>query len=80
MNVTFIDQATLTQTLAETNVLATLEGPGVGQTYVGCLDGAEILVITDAMTGCAVVIHPCSQDAESGGSVHAHARAINATA
>ena len=76
MNVTFIDQATFTQTLAETDVHAILEGPGAGQTIVGCRDGADILVITDGIIGGAVVIHPCSEDRESGGSVHDHARSL----
>jgi hypothetical protein len=28
------------------------------------------------MTGGAVVIHPCSEDRDSGGSVHDHARSL----
>jgi hypothetical protein len=28
------------------------------------------------MTGGAVVIHPCSEDRESGGSIHDHARSL----
>jgi hypothetical protein len=44
INVTFIDQATLTQTLTEIKVLATLEGPGARQTFVGCRDGADMLI------------------------------------
>jgi orotate phosphoribosyltransferase len=78
MNVTFIDAATFTQTLAETEVLATLEGPGGGQTFVGCRDGADILIITDAITGGAAVIHQCSEDRDAGCSIHDHARVINA--
>jgi orotate phosphoribosyltransferase len=77
VNVTFIDQPTFAQTLAETEVLATLEGLGAGQTFVGCRDGADILIITDAATGGAAVIHSCSEDSDTGGSVHDHARSIN---
>jgi orotate phosphoribosyltransferase len=77
VNVTFIDQATFAQTLAETEVLAILEGPGAGQTFVGCRGGADILIITDATTGGGAVIHSCSEDSDAGGSVHDHARSIN---
>jgi hypothetical protein len=75
MNVTFIDEATLAQTLAETNVVTTLEGRGVTQTIVGCRDGAEILIITDPMTDGAAVIHLWSEDRDAGGSIHNHSRA-----
>jgi orotate phosphoribosyltransferase len=79
MNVTFIDDAMFKQTLAETTVLTTLEGPGANQTIVGYREGADILIITDAATGGAAVIHPCSEDSDAGGSIHSHARAINAS-
>ena len=75
MNVTFIDDTMFKQTLAETEVLDTLEGPGAAQTIVGCRDGADILIITDAATGGAAVIHPYSEDRDAGGSIHDHSRA-----
>ncbi|WP_296951800.1 hypothetical protein [uncultured Massilia sp.] len=75
MNVAMISHGTLAETLREANILATLEGPGLSQTYVCERDGADILVIADPVSGDAMVVHPCSEDAESGGSIHDHARA-----
>ncbi|WP_374358144.1 hypothetical protein [Pseudoduganella danionis] len=76
MNITFIDNEVFAETIAEAEILEILEGPGAGQTYVAVRDGTDILIITDAMTGGAVVIHPCSEDRDSGGSVHNHARSL----
>lgn len=76
MNVTMIDHTTFAQTITECEILSTVDGPGAGQTFVAVRDGADILVITDVMTGGAVVIHPCSEDRESGGSIHDHARSL----
>lgn len=76
MNLTTIDHTTFAQTMAECEILSTVAGPGAGQTFIAVRDGADILVITDGMTGGAVVIHPCSEDRESGGSVHDHARSL----
>jgi hypothetical protein len=75
MNATIITHETFAQTICEANILATLEGPGMAQTYVCERDGAEILIIADPVSGDAIVIHLCSQDSESGGSIHSHARA-----
>lgn len=75
MNVTFITYETFAQTICEAKILTTLEGPGAAQTYVCERDGTDILIITDPLSGGAVVVHPCSQDSESGGSIHDHARA-----
>lgn len=75
MNATIITHETFAQTICEVNILASLSGPGMAQTYVCERDGEEILIIADGVSGDAIVIHPCSQDSEAGGSIHAHARA-----
>ncbi|MDM0049293.1 hypothetical protein [Variovorax sp. J22R115] len=47
------------------------------RTYVLTFNGLDILAI-GTPDGGATVIYPCSSfDAESGGSIHDHARAIN---
>ena len=56
MNVTMIDHTTFAETIAECEILSTVDGPGAGQTYIAVRDGADILVITDGMNGGAVVI------------------------
>jgi hypothetical protein len=75
MNANIITHEDFSQTIREANILATLEGPGTAKTYVCERDGADIMIIADPLSGDAIVIHPCSQDSESGGSVHDHARA-----
>jgi hypothetical protein len=77
MNVTIItDQATLTKTISECKILSELEGPGAGQTLVAVRDTADILIITDPLTGGGMVVHGCSEDGETGGSVHDHSRSL----
>jgi len=77
MNVSIItDQATLTKTIAGCEILSTLEGPGAGQTLVAVREGADILIVTDPLTGGAMIVHGCSEDREAGGSVHDHARSL----
>lgn len=75
MNITMISNETFVQTIHEANILTTLEGPGLAQTYVCERDGADILIIADPVSGGAMVVHPCTEDSESGGSIHSHARA-----
>jgi hypothetical protein len=36
--------------------------------------GVDVLAIVDAVTGGAVVVSPCAEDGDSGGSIHDHAR------
>lgn len=77
MQVNFIDNQPVADTLEQSNVLSTLPGPGDQTTYVLEFAGQDLLMIVDAATGDAIVIYPDgSFDAESGGSVHYHARAI----
>lgn len=80
MNFTNIDHATFAETITSDrcDILHVIESPGANNTYVAVLDGIDVLIVTDTTTGSAVVIHPCSEDREAGGSVHAHARTINA--
>jgi hypothetical protein len=82
MNFTNIDHATFAETITNDrcDILHVIEAPGANNTYVAVLDGIDVLIVTDTMTGSAVVIYPCSEDQEAGGSVHAHARTINAVA
>ena len=36
--------------------------------------GVDLLAVVCPVTGGAVVVSPCDQDADSGGSIHHHAR------
>jgi hypothetical protein len=77
MNVTFInDQLTLIQTIAESEILSTLEGPGAAQTLVAVREGVDILIVTDPLAVGGMIVHPCSEDREAGGSVHDHSRSL----
>lgn len=80
MNITAITNQTFAETITSDRceILHIIEAPGAAQTYVATLDGAEVLFITDAATGDAIVIHDQHDDREAGGSVHSHARSINA--
>lgn len=42
--------------------------------------GVDVLAVLCPITGDAVVVSPCSEDADSGGSIHHHARQTFATA
>jgi hypothetical protein len=76
MNISIITSETFAETITEANILTILEGPGTAQkTYVCERDGVDILIIGDPVSGGGMVVHPCSQDSEAGGSVHDHARA-----
>lgn len=80
MNITAIDHATFAETITSDRceLLNIVEAPGACQTYVATLDGAEVLFVTDVSTGGVLVLDDHHDDAESGGSIHSHARAINA--
>jgi Ethanolamine utilization protein EutJ (predicted chaperonin) len=79
MQVTAIDHVLFADliTSAGCELLHTVEAPGAAQAYVAVLDGIDILIVTDAMTGGAIVITDSGQDHESGGSIHDHARLTN---
>lgn len=40
--------------------------------------GVDLLAVVDPVTGGAVVVSPCAEDGDSGGSVHDHARQMQA--
>jgi hypothetical protein len=75
MNVTMINHQTFVQTIEESEILTKLSGPGANETIVATRFGTDILIVTDILTGRAIVIEPCSSDREAGGSIHDHARA-----
>lgn len=79
MNFTAIDHNTFAETITSDRceVLHTVEAPGAAQTYVAVLDGIDVLIVTDAMTGGAIVVTDSSQDHEAGGGIHDHARLTN---
>jgi hypothetical protein len=79
MNITAIDNITFSETITSDcfEILHIVEVPGTAQTYVAVLDGVDVLIVTDAMTGGAIVITDHDQDHESGYSIHDHARLTN---
>lgn len=75
MQTNHIDTQQLADLLEQAKVLDTLDFQGQ-LTYVLEYTGQDILAVTTPNEG-ATVIYPCSSfDAESGGSIHDHARAI----
>lgn len=77
-----ISQVTIEQLadmLTEGERLATLHY-GPQRVHVLTWTGVDLLAIVDPVTGGAVVVSPCAQDADSGGSIHNHARQEFATA
>ncbi len=76
MQVTFLDAAQLAETLADSQVLDILEGPGASQTFVVEYGGQDMLLVTDWISGMAVAIHPCHSFDHEMGSVHDNAREI----
>lgn len=71
-----ISQVTIEQLadmLTEGERLATLDY-GPQQVHVLHWGGVDVLAIVDVVTGGAVVVSPCAEDADSGGSIHDHAR------
>lgn len=73
MQLSHIEIEQLADMLTEGERLATLEYPGL-QVQVLHWGGADVLAIVDAVTGGAVVVSPCAEDGDSGGSIHDHAR------
>ena len=76
MQMTFITADQLADLLTNSETLDVVDFEGQ-RTYVLHFNRQDILAI-DTMNGGAAVVYPCSSlDAESGGSIHDHARAIN---
>lgn len=63
----------LAEMLTEGERLATMDF-GPQRVEVLTWTGVDLLAVVDPVTGSAVVVSPCAQDADSGGSVHDHAR------
>lgn len=73
MQLNTLNTEQLAETLAESNVLEVIDN-GPLRAYVLEHHGQDILIFE--ASGAATVVYPCAMlDAESGGSVHDHARA-----
>lgn len=79
MQVSHIDAEQLCELLIGGENLATLDY-GPQRVHVMAWGGVDLLAVVCPMTGGATVVSPCSEDADSGGSIHAHARQMFATA
>ena len=73
MQVSHIDIEQLAEMLDGGECLATLDY-GPQRVHVLHWGGVDLLAIVCPITGGAVVASPCSEDADSGGSIHHHAR------
>ena len=78
MQVSQVTADQLVEMMAGGEVFATLETRPLVQ--VLRWGGVDLLVTVCPITGDGVVVSPCSEDADSGGSVHDHARQEFATA
>lgn len=79
MQISHIDVDQLADTLTEGDSLATLDY-GPQRVHVLRWGGVDLLAVVCPIKGGATVVSPCSEDADSGGSIHAHARQMFATA
>lgn len=78
MQVSQVTANQIVEMMSEGEVLATLATrPLIQALRWGAVD---VLVTVCPITGDGVVVSPCSEDADSGGSVHDHARQEFATA
>lgn len=77
MQISHVDIEQLSEMLTGGERLATLDYPAQ-QVHVLRWGGVDLLAVVDPVTGGAVVVSPCSEDADSGGSVHDHARQMMA--
>lgn len=73
MQISHVDIGQLSDMLTEGARLATMDF-GPQQVHVLRWGGVDLLAVVDPVTGGAVVVSPCAQDGDSGGSVHDHAR------
>lgn len=81
MNATFINHIEFAELItSETCVIhSTINAPEAPEMHVATIDGADVLIFV-GIEGGASVVQGCHLDHESGGSIHDHARAINAAA
>ena len=77
MQVSNIDIEQLAEMLTEGECLATLDY-GPQRVHVLRWGSVDLLAVVCPVTGGAVVVSPCSEDADSGGSIHHHARQMMA--
>ena len=76
MQLNFITSDQLVELLHDSTILDTIDN-GPQRVYVLHYSGSDILAVWDPITGGATVIYgPETFDAESGGSVHDHARQV----
>lgn len=73
MQISHVDIEQLAEMLGEGECLATLDY-GPQRVHVLNWTGVDLLAVVDPVTGGAVVVSPDSEDADSGGSIHHHAR------
>lgn len=73
MQLSRIDIGQLAEMLTEGECLATLDY-GPQRVHVLRWGSVDLLAVVDPVTGGAVVVSPCAEDGDSGGSVHDHAR------
>lgn len=73
MQISQIDIEQLAEMLTEGESLSVLDY-GPMRVHVLHWGGVDLLAVVCPMTGGAIVVSPCAEDADSGGSVHAHAR------
>lgn len=76
MQVTPLDISGLAEVLDQSSILEVVDHGGI-RMYVLEFDGQDILAFLGMSDEAIVVYPPESFDAESGGSIHAHARAIS---
>ncbi|MGJ9419415.1 hypothetical protein ACHAC9_16890 [Massilia sp. CMS3.1] len=81
MNATFINHTEFAEIITSESCVihSTINAPEAPEMHVATVDGVDVLIFVDAAGGAAVV-QGCHLDHESGGSIHSHARAINAAA
>ena len=73
MQVSHVDIEQFCTMLTEGESLSTLDY-GPQRVEVLHWGGVDLLAIVCPITGSAVVVSPCAEDADSGGSIHALAR------
>lgn len=72
MQVSQVTANQVVEMMTEGEVLATLETRPLVQ--VLRWGGVDVLVTVCPITGDGVLVSPCAQDGDSGGSIHDHAR------
>jgi hypothetical protein len=74
MQVSHLDFQQLADVLVQSEVLATLDGPGSMTTHVLRFENQDILVHVAAGDSWATVVYPCSSFDHEQGSIHDNAR------